>query len=356
MKMKEMRSWNLLILMLSFVVGVLVGCGDDSPGDRNDNSGDLDAGIDGNVQDAGTEADAWTYECPASQPDGHICLRGQVRRIVDDSPVAVPGGARIQRLVPASGADRPTEVKAEAEVQEDGRFIFPSVAMYLRRDVPEGTCDNWGPGPCWPYDYDHFDLVMIGDASGFAVPRNRYGVAISEHVTPGDYVFGYYLIGNDTYDTWQDNWPGYQAPGSPPPPEPWCPLDPFSFDDVRLIVPVCYEYFLEPAPDLFPGGDTNINVYDSFRTTDIAECPVWLDPDRLSYPSTGWGPERESPASVGLSLFDPSVDPAAWVGFRCYNGLTLEDESLPAAFATVRARDGHADGHITIIHGLAHYR
>jgi hypothetical protein len=298
---------------------------------------------------------------------------------VDDSPVTIPGGARIQRLIPAApDDDRPTEIQEEAEVREDGRFIFPSVEMYLRQDATDiDFNDNINPD-CWNYRYDHFDLAIpgdgvlaVGDGTGYHVPRNRYGVAQGRRhadlpeVDPADYIFGFYLLGRDTYDTWQAKWPGRVGEYYPyPEPQQWCPLDPFTFDEMNLIIPVCYlyppgQYSEDASSELVPGGrESNMSFWHSHELSFHATaCSVILDPSRLDYPHPE-GPTPNPNVGVGLTLFDPSVDVTAEVGFWCHgntNGVYLS-ELTPTAYGSFRASDGDSDGHIVVIHGMAHYR
>ena len=277
---------------------------------------------------------------------------------MDDSPVTLPASPTLQRLVPSAGADRPTELQDETIVQPDGRFIFPSVEMSIRQEAPATECGGMGNPTCWPFQYDHFDLVLLGEVSGFHVARNRYGVALGDpdYFDPSDYIFGYYLIQDETYSAWQNNWPGH--PTDPPPPdESWCPLDPFSFNDVRLIVPVCYEYFSEPAPDLYPGGLSSVVYYSDITSpTTIPYCQITFDSNRLDYPSTAFGPPPEGSENLGLLLFDPDIDPQAKLGFFCNTPLVDYEYQLgPGEYATFNATDGDADGHILVVHGLAHY-
>jgi hypothetical protein len=343
------RAGTPAALGLAAAALLAAACGGGRSGDGNNNNNDngvTDAGLDSTV-DTGTP-DAWTYDCPATQPDGHFCLRGQVRHIVDDSPVTLPAAATVQRLIPAPGGNRPTELQAETIVQPDGRFIFPSVEKHIRQDVPDDLCSIWDDY-CWPYRYDHFDLVIATDASGYHVPRNRYGIALNDLsiYDPSDYIFGLYLVANDTYDAWAAYWPGYY---DPPYPFPCCELDPFSFDDVRMVVPVCYEYFRDPPPTLYPGGWVDFRPWQS--GSQVRMCEVTLDPDRLTYNGMCQGGGGYN--DMGLLFYDPALVPTMRYGFNC-TGNGHPSRPDPGAFATFDSTDGFADGHIVVVHGLADY-
>lgn len=344
---------------LGLLLGLGSGCGDDSPGGNNSNTDG--GGVDAMPVDAGS-ADAWTFECPESQPAEHTCIRGQVRRLVDDSPVAFSTGSTVQRFVPLPNADYPTELQAEAAIQPDGRFIFPSAKMNIRQDVPEEDCPSYDPD-CYPFRYDYFDLVVAGDtddASSYRTPLNRYGLVWTPtHPFPNadKLVINYYLISDRTLASWEALWPGLGDPGWSGDPR-WCPLDPDRFAEMKLIIPVCYDSYPD-TPDWFPSEWASIYGREVDPAAKDLVCQVELRADRLTYYSLFSAGEQEyDSAGIGLFLFDwQALSEPARIGANC--SYSPDGPGTPwmihDAFMTFSTPEVDDSGDIVVAHRMASF-
>lgn len=183
------------ICLVAFACAALaLGCGDDTPSD-GDAAVDLDAG-----------ADAWTYHCPETQPEGTMCFRGQVRDLITDAPVQIPAGAIIQWFSPEEPGDHPTILATEAEVQPDGRFIFTHAPHHPNEYPDESQIPM-------TYSYGTLLLNLRGETlDGSVIPDNKYGFFCPECFTEwypnadeSSPIYSYYVIPDYAFGVWDQN-------------------------------------------------------------------------------------------------------------------------------------------------------
>jgi hypothetical protein len=256
----------LYLLGLALVALPSTGCDGEGPGgNQNGDANALDAGVDSQVP-----PDAWTFDCPSSQPDGTFCLRGYVRNILDDEVVPVPPGTRIQRLVAEAPGGFPTVVESETEVAEDGRFIFPAVVPMMVHDNKEDLDYHARDDAT----YDHFDLLLDGEIPGFVSPQNKYGVVTH------DWFLNYYTVSATAIEHWEGAWPVWPQEVPFDAQCSYTPLD--VLGGIKTVLGICYgeddEWFV--YPHTVPNGIHPIDRI--FEGTDVS-CLGPLTLDRLTF-------------------------------------------------------------------------
>jgi len=236
---------------------VLAGCGGGTSGDDNTN-------------DAGTDLDAWTFDCPQTQPTDYACIHGRIRNFVTDEPVAVPEGAMVGMYAALDKGDFPNEPVIQVSVQPDGRFIFPSVEQHIVQEFLLGDLPNQVEAT-----YHLFSLRLDADVAGYRVPDNRYGLDFY------DTELTFYVFADSTIDAWAESW-AIRVPADPE-----LGID-TNFKTVLGLCYGAYPYTVPPTMD----ETTALGFNTLSGTTPSGLGHLHLHSDRLHFPD---------PFSVALS-------------------------------------------------------
>jgi hypothetical protein len=290
-------TWVALVGYLA--LSLVAGCSGESAGNGNDNQ-NQNANLNANQNlDGGVVVDAalFDYECPATQPDGMVCVHGQVKNILDDQPVAISPGAKMQRWVPPTPGDLttfPTQLDSETEMASDGRFIFRSV-----------------PAELVVFYLDVFDLRLVDSApSGYLVPDNRYGLASQPYSDPPDdahyMLLNYYVLPEETIPTWENSFSAIWA-------DEYCNGAKLSFStNSRILLAVAYgEYATapfqaQPLPALTPcsgAGFIAVMNLDPLEDRTCFDTTLLPDRTRFYWDAYNSDPDVPGPRSYsGVSL------------------------------------------------------